>query len=421
MIDSNSMYILIALLSILNFVRIFFMLIGSDIYDIRSIRTSHKQKHVRDTKGVTVIIPAYNEETGVIRTLESVMDSSYRNIQILVVDDGSTDKTLAKLRAFQRKHRGAFTIISQKNGGKASAINRAVKHWAKKELVMVLDADSLLDPRAIERMVVRFRNPNTIAAAANVKIIPTRSFLGVAQQYEYLISYRMKRSLSVFGAEYIIGGVGSTFRRKELLDSGLYDTDTMTEDIDMTVKLIRLYGNKKGRIAYAADALAYTEHVMKFSSLVKQRFRWKYGRMQTFAKNKNLFFSRRRIHSKALTWYQLPYAVFSELTLLVEPILVGFILTIVVLYGDIESILWVYAIVSGFVLLMLSGENTESWQEKLRLTAYLPIVYFLMYILTAVEFCALLKSMKDIRHLRDNSRKHGSWQHVERQTALVEQ
>lgn len=393
------------------------MLIGSDIYDIRSVKRYHKQKRTRDTLGVSVIIPAYNEETGVIRTLESVLRSTYHNVQILVVNDGSKDKTLAKLRAYQRKHKGRFTIINQENGGKASAINRAVKYWATKELVMVLDADSLLDSRAIERMVTRFRNHNTIAAAANVKIIPTRSLLGVAQQYEYLISYRMKRSLSVFGAEYIIGGVGSTFRRKELIDSGLYDTDTMTEDIDMTVKLIRIYGNKRGKITYAADALAYTEHVMKFSSLVKQRFRWKYGRMQTFAKNRDLFFSRRHIHSKALTWYQLPYAVFSELTLLVEPILVGFILMIIVLYGDFVSILWVYAIVSGFVLLMLSGESTESWKEKLRLTAYLPIVYFLMYILTAVEFCALLKSIRDIRYLRDRSRKHGSWQHVERQTA----
>ena len=125
---SHSMYMLIAVLSLLNFVRVLAMLIGSDIYDIKQIyRLKHAPKSAYRPL-VTVVIPAYNEEVGVIRTVKSVLQSKYKRIQLLVVDDGSRDKTYAKLRTFQRKHRGAFTIIHQKNAGKAAAINRAVAY-----------------------------------------------------------------------------------------------------------------------------------------------------------------------------------------------------------------------------------------------------------------------------------------------------
>jgi poly-beta-1,6-N-acetyl-D-glucosamine synthase len=413
------MYYTIATLSIVNFIRIFGMLLGSDIYDIRTMRRTFIQRRRRTRTGISVIIPAYNEEAGVIRTIESVLQNTYKYKQVIVVNDGSSDRTLSMLRSYQRRNKGKFTIVNQKNGGKAAAINRAIRYWAKEELVMVVDADSLLHPRAIERMVSRFRNPDTIAAAANVKIIPSRSILGIAQRFEYIISYRMKRSLSVFSVEYIVGGVGSTFRRQAVVDSGLYDTDTMTEDIDLTVKLIKKYGNKKERVTYAADAIAYTEHVMSFKSLIKQRYRWKYGRLQTFSKNKDLFYSREARHSKLLTWYQLPYAIFSELTLIFEPLLVGFILAVVLIFGDITSMLWVYGIVTAFVFFMVLGEDTETPSAKLLLILCLPLVYGLMYILTVVEFTALIKSIRNIKNLHNKKAEQGSWQHVERSGAAV--
>jgi cellulose synthase/poly-beta-1,6-N-acetylglucosamine synthase-like glycosyltransferase len=416
---STLLYYLIAGLSLVNFARILAMLVGSDFYDIAHMRQTFLKKPRPSRLGVSVIIPAYNEEVGVIRTVESILKNTHKKIQIIVVNDGSTDNTKARLRSFQRRHPGKITVVSQKNAGKAAAINRAIRYWATEHLVMVVDADSLLHPNAIARMALHFRNPRTIAVAANVKVIPTRSFLGIAQRFEYLISYRVKRSLSVFNAEYIIGGVGSTFRRKAILQCGLYDTDTMTEDIDLTVKLIKHYGNRQGRIAYAADCMAYTEHVLRFWSLVKQRFRWKYGRLQTFLKNRELFFSRQKRHAKILTWYQLPYALFGEFTLLLEPILVGFIIGVTIAFGDLSSLLWVYAIVSAFVLLLVLGEDTEPWPAKLLLFVYMPLVYLLMYVLTAVEFLALLKSIRNIKNLRNKRTQHGAWQHVERKGGIV--
>lgn len=412
---SRSMYNLIAILSILNFVRVLCMLIGSDIYDMVQIVRKKKGAMLRAYRPqITIVIPAYNEEMGVIRTLESVLANTYKNKQVIVVNDGSRDRTAQMLRNYQRRHKGQFIVVNQANAGKAAAINRAVRYWATGKLVMVVDADSLLHPSAIGNMVAHFRDRRVIAAAANVKIIPTRKALGVAQRFEYLISYRMKRALTIFNMEYIVGGVGSTFRRSVLLKTGLYDTDTMTEDIDLTVKVIRQYGNKKYRIHYAADVLAHTEHVLSFRSLIKQRFRWKYGRFQTLLKNTELFFNKDKKYDMRLTWYQLPYAIIGEIVLLLEPILVGYILFVVFRFADLTSLISVYIIVTAFIFLMLLGEETESFRTKFGLALLLPFTYVLMYVLTAVEFAALIKSVRQAPQLFRREMAESSWEHVER-------
>jgi biofilm PGA synthesis N-glycosyltransferase PgaC len=411
--SSLIIYTLIAGLSFLNFIRIFALLIGSDVYDIIQIlKQRHKKRAYRPQ--ISVIIPAYNEETGVIRTIQSVLASSYAKKEIIVVNDGSTDRTRDMLRAFQKKNPGTISIINQSNAGKAVALNRAIFQRAKGQLIMVLDADSLLHADSLENMARHFRDTHIIAAASNVKILPTKSALGLSQRIEYLISYRMKRSLSIMNMEYIVGGVGSTFRRSVLINVGGYDTDTMTEDIDLTVKLIKKYGNTKYRIHYAADSVAYTEHVLSFKSLVKQRFRWKYGRFQTLLKNKSLFFSTSKKYDKKLTWIQFPYALMGELVLLVEPLLVGYILWVTLAYGDSTSLLSVYVIVSAFIFLMLLGENTETTKTKLSLSCILPLAYIFMYILAAVEFLALIKSIQRHKQLFGNVIEKSSWEHVER-------
>lgn len=411
-------YTTIAVLSLINFARIFMMLIGSDIYDLRQIWKVRRKRRAHQPF-ISVIIPAHNEEFGVIRTVESVMANCYKKKEIIVVNDGSTDGTLRVLRNYQKRNPREIKIVNQKNSGKAMAINKAIRKWSKGKLVMVLDADSLISPDGLEKMVEHFRDRRVIAAASNVKIIPNKSLFGLAQRFEYLISYRMKRALSVMNMEYIIGGVGSTFRKSALTKVGLFDNDTMTEDIDLTVKIIREFGNKYYKIHYAADCLTYTEHVLTFKSLIKQRFRWKYGRFQTLLKNKPMFFSKSKKYDKRLTWYQLPYALFGELALLVEPILVGYILLITVLYSDFSSLLSVYIIVTTFIFLMLLGEQSEKNLTKLWLSLVLPVAYFLMYILTIVEFAALAGSIKRVKKLINREDTNSTWEHVERTSKPV--
>lgn len=411
-------YTVIACLSLLNFVRMFVYLLSSDIYDIKQIMKGRTKRRAYRPL-ISVVIPAYNEEVGVIRTIESVLNSPYKNKEIIVVNDGSTDATLRILRNFQRKHKNMIAIINQKNAGKAAALNNGIMNRAKGSLVMVLDADSLLHPESLQNMAEQFRDRKTIAAASNVKVIPSNSMLGLSQRIEYLISYRMKRALSTMNMEYIIGGVGSTFRKRQLIAAGGYDTDTMTEDIDLTVKLIRKYGNKKYRISYVANSVAYTEHVLTFGSLIKQRFRWKFGRFQTLLKNKNMFFSSSKLYDKRLTWLQLPYALFGEFVLLLEPLLVGYILWVTFMYADATSMLSVYIIVSSFIFLILLGEDTETFRAKALISVVLPVAYFLMYILAVVEFVALVKSIFMSKKVFKRDKMESAWEHVERSGANV--
>ena len=160
--------------------------------------------------------------------------------------------------------------------------------------------------------------------------------------------------------------------------------------------------------------MAYTEHVLNFKSLIKQRFRWKYGRFQTLLKNQAMFFSKSKKYDRRLTWYQLPYAIVGEIVLLLEPLLVGYIIYVVARYADLTSMVSVYVIVTAFVFLMLSGEESEPVRSKIGLAIALPLAYILMYILTAVEFAALIKSIAQSKQLFRREMVESSWEHVER-------
>jgi cellulose synthase/poly-beta-1,6-N-acetylglucosamine synthase-like glycosyltransferase len=415
------LYITIFALSSVNLARIVMLFLAADTYDVRSAKKRKLNNSKRTyAPWIDVIIPAFNEESGIVQSVHSVRLNSYPKKRVIVVNDGSSDRTLAKLRYYKRKMQASdLTIVNQKNGGKAHAINNALTNHAHSPLVMVLDADSILADEAIRNMVQHFRDRRVVAMASNCKVQASSFFLGLSQKYEYLLGYRMKRALTVLNTEYIIGGVGSTFRRKALEKCDNYDTDTMTEDIDVTMKLIRLRGNVPHRIGFAADSIAYTESVLSFKSLIKQRFRWKYGRMQTFLKNRSLFLSTSKRHSKVLSWYSLPYSLFGEAMLLLEPILVIYVIVQSVRIGDYWSLLFVYVLISLYAVYNIVIDNTEDKKSKLKLLAFSPLVYPMMYTITLVEYLALVKCLRGMKNLFKNTDVNGpvkpvSWTHVER-------
>jgi len=405
---------IIMILGIINLVRLGIFMIGADMYDIRKmrlrIRAEKYQPHI------AVIIPAHNEEVCIIRTVESVLANDYARTHIVVVDDGSTDRTYSKLQYFKRKHGlRNLTIVRQKNAGKAAAINNALKgHVKGSSLVMVLDADSILDPRAITHMVAQFETSRVAAAAANVKVIDSLQPLTAAQRLEYVISHRMKRALTSYNMEYIVGGVGSTFRKNIVESCGYYDTDTMTEDIDFSMKIIAQKGNKNHRIIFASDVIAYTEGVISFKSLVRQRFRWKYGRMQTFFKNRALFFSADKRNAKQLTWFYMPFAVFSEFLLLIDPIIITTVLFASWMFGGLPGLLSVYFVTTFFYGINILADDSESLANKTRLMATLPFVYPFMLVMSLVDFFALMKSLVKLPDLFAGRDQVSHWQHVER-------
>jgi cellulose synthase/poly-beta-1,6-N-acetylglucosamine synthase-like glycosyltransferase len=291
-----------------------------------------------------------------------------------------------------------ITIFEQPNGGKADALNNALASAATGRLVMCLDADSLIAADGIRKAVEYFRDPHIVALASNVNILPNGTLLGLIQRFEYLIAYHMKKAQTTLNIEYIIGGIGSMFRRNVLDMVEYYDTNTMTEDIDLTMKILA-QGNKEYRVAYAADCLTYTEAVPTFKSLINQRFRWKYGRLQTFLKNSEMFFSFDRKYAWRLTTFILPSALFQEVFYLLEPLIVGYIIFVSIYYKDPSAFIMAYTVISLYILVNVWSSSQLSKTERLKLSFAALTMYLFLYALSIVEYVALIRSIRRLHHL----------------------
>ena len=178
---------LILTLGAINLIRMAIFIIGAELYDLKKLRNEKTPRKYKFPK-VTVIVPAYNEEAVIVRTLESVLALNYPSFQVVVVDDGSRDKTfelasgLAKSKSVSESK---LLVLSKTNGGKAAAMNYALEFADDSELVMCLDADSVIDKGALKKGAKHFqRDPKLVALAANVRIIDDGTVLGLLQKFE---------------------------------------------------------------------------------------------------------------------------------------------------------------------------------------------------------------------------------------------
>ncbi|HUD06717.1 MAG TPA: glycosyltransferase family 2 protein [Candidatus Saccharimonadales bacterium] len=408
----------ICILAIFNLVRMMLYLVGSDVYSYKNLKRKSQKKHsFRPT--VSLVVPCHNEEGLIGTTLDclSRIDYPRNKLQVIIADDGSTDSTLKIVKSFIRKNKAGvqMEVYSQKNNhGKAEALNNAMKRRATGSLIMCLDADSLIAADGIKKAVEYFRDRNAVAMASNVNIIENGTIIGLAQRIEYLISYHMKKAQTIYNIEYIIGGIGSMFRRSILEKVSYYDTNTMTEDIDLTMKIISL-GNKKNRVVYAADCITFSEAVPSFKSLIKQRYRWKYGRLQTFIKNYHLFFSTDKRYTKALSWFILPYAIIQELLFILEPLVVTLVIGSAIYFKQPRIILFAIAIISSYIWVNIWSTVHLSIKERARLSIFAPAMYVILYTLSVVEYIALIQTIIRIPFIKDSiSNKKTSWVSPER-------
>lgn len=412
----------IIVMSAVNLVRMTLYLVGSDVYALQQIIKKRGFKRLctyRPT--VSIVVPAHNESLVIEKTLECLLKIKYpkSRLQIIIANDGSTDGTSKIVQKFIKKHKNETNMVlfGQRNGGKANVLNNAIRRKATGTLIMCLDADSLIAPDAVKNTVDYFRDKRVMATASNVNIMDNGTILGLAQRFEYLVSYHMKKAQTVYNIEYIIGGIGSMFRKQILKKVEYYDTNTMTEDIDLTMKIIA-QGNKKHRVVYASECITYTEAVPTFKSLVSQRFRWKYGRMQTFYKNYRMFFATSSIYSKALTWLMLPYALFLEILFILEPIIVTFIIFMSIYYHSPNTVLAAIAVISAYLLVNVWSSNHLSVKERLWLSFFAPPMYFVMYLISMVEYAALLRAVLRLPNLAKSvSGKRTTWISPERSGA----
>ncbi len=445
---------LLAFSNFLSIMNLGFYMVGANTYDIVSFRRNNKirqksSKLLSSAKPplVSVVIPAHNEALVIKRTLDSVRANTYPRFEIIVVDDGSTDRTDMIVREYIQRIpslRMAHAVVSdiriparrseihstrakiidkasrlyrrrfirqqlinirtvratQANAGKAVAMNNAIANYARGEFVMCLDADSILHPKAIERAVSYFDDPKIIGVAANVRVIGSKSILGTVQRFEHMVGYRSKKFYSLTNSEFIIGGVASTYRMSALQGVNLYDTDTVTEDIGLSMKLLAANGNQNSRIIYASDVLAMTEGVQTFKQLLRQRYRWKMGCLQNIFKYRQLILNNDSSkYGRLLTMYRLPMAIISETMLVLQPILLGYIIYLSIHWRTLNVIVGGYIIITLYVLWTVWPDEHLTNREKLSMTRKALIIYVLFYIMDIVQLVAVFHCLKNYKQI----------------------
>lgn len=388
----------------INLVHLGMYLIGANFYDVnRFKRERAKQLRTRKNVLATILIPAHNEEKSIVRCLDSVLKSTVRSLEIVVIDDASTDRTLEIVYAYIRKHpdfnRSIRVVRCIQNVGKAAALNKALESGLKGEYIMTLDADSVLHPNAIENAVEYFlEDPNVAGVAANVRVIDSMSILGLLQKFEYMVGYRSKKFYTVSNCEFIIGGVASTYRYSTLKEVGFYDDDVQTEDIALSLKVASL-GNRKHKLVYGYDVIAMTEGVQTFKALLRQRYRWKLGSLQSLFKHKSLFMNIGRRYNPSLTWYRIPMAFMGELIVLTEPILMAVIIYFSFLALSPQAFIGAYALITAYLLWNVWPDEHMPIADKIRMTSYAPVMYFLFYIMNVVQLIAVVRCLFNMRQV----------------------
>jgi cellulose synthase/poly-beta-1,6-N-acetylglucosamine synthase-like glycosyltransferase len=259
------------------------------------------------TPSVDVLVPAFNEEVGIERSIRSLAASDYPRLEIFVIDDGSTDRT-AEIVASLGLDR--VRLVRQDNGGKASALNTGIQLGDGEVLVMV-DGDTVFEPDTIRALVRPLADPEVGAVSGNTKVGNRSGLLGRWQHIEYVTGFNLDRRMyEVLQFTPTVPGAIGAFRREALTEVGGMSGGTLAEDTDVTLAI----GRTGRRVMYAEQARAWTEAPATLTGLWRQRYRWSYGTMQAIWKHRGATVSRdprdARIGRRAI-----PYMVFFQVLL----------------------------------------------------------------------------------------------------------
>ena len=266
---------------------------------------------------VVILIPAYNEEKVIERTIHAAVDSDYPNLRVIVIDDGSTDQTLdvARRVAAEESFSSKVLVLTKPNGGKADALNFGLEHLREDETIFVgMDADTVIARDAVSHLVPHFFNEKIGAIAGNAKVGNRVNLWTRWQALEYITSQNFeRRALDLLGAVSVVPGAIGAWRVSAVREVGGYHQDTVAEDADLTMSLLE----RGYRVEYEDLALAFTEAPTHANGLMRQRFRWSFGILQAVWKHREVMGRK-----GALGWVALPNILIFQIVL---PLLSPFI------------------------------------------------------------------------------------------------
>lgn len=345
---------------------------------------------------VSIIVPVFNEAKIIRQSIESLLNLNYKDYEIIIVNDGSTDNTSSVAERFVGYQQGRInkikiTLINKENGGKSTALNAGIK-YSNADFVLCMDGDSQLSPDSLKRAVRHFKDQKIGAVAGNVKVLNRRKFLTDLQALEYIEGLNMARSAqSLVRAVNIIPGPIGLFRKSAISDAGFYSSDTFAEDADLTLKILA----KGWKIYYEPRAISYTEAPSSFQQLLKQRYRWTRGIIQSIRKHKVLLVNPTinfrntvilwSMFYEALIWP--PMNIAAHLFFIIAALVFGF--------SSLIIFWWIGLALLDFIsaLYCIAVEKEEA-----RLLPY-TIIYRIFFILV-IDICKAMSTVEEFLGIR---------------------
>ncbi|WP_370872130.1 bifunctional polysaccharide deacetylase/glycosyltransferase family 2 protein [Spirilliplanes yamanashiensis] len=328
------------------------------------------------TDPVSVIVPAYNEKEGIEAAVRSLATGDYPHIEVVVVDDGSTDETAALAEGLGLPN---VRVVRVPNGGKSNALNTGVA-LARHDLIVMVDGDTIFEPDSVRRIVQPFADPQVGAVAGNVKIGNRGTVTALWQHIEYVIGFNLDRRLyEVLRCMPTVPGAIGAFRRQALKEVGGMSDETLAEDTDVTIAMQRAGWH----VVYEENARAWTEAPATLSQLYKQRYRWSYGTMQAMWKHRGALLDRGA--SGRFGRVGLPLlALFGIALPLLAPVMDVLMLYGLIFWGKTETLYaWLtmlgLQLVTAFIAFRFDRESPRPlWTLPLQQLAYRQLMYLVL-------------------------------------------
>ncbi len=327
------------------------------------------------TTPATVVVPAYNERECIANTVLSLAASDHP-IEIIVVDDGSTDGTADVVESLGLP---GVRVIRQPNSGKSAALNNGVAH-ASHELIVMMDGDTVFEPSTVAELIKPFADPRVGAVAGNAKVGNRDRLIGRWQHIEYVMGFNLDRRMyDLLRCMPTIPGAVGAFRRKALVQAGMMSDDTLAEDTDITMALHRAGWN----VVYQEHARAWTEAPNSIGQLWRQRYRWSYGTLQAMWKHRHSAVERG--HSGRFGRVGLPLVVvFQVLAPILAPLIDIFAVYGILFHAPVRTtVVWiallvVQALCAAYAFRLDREPLRPLWALPLQQLCYRQVMYVVL-------------------------------------------
>jgi peptidoglycan/xylan/chitin deacetylase (PgdA/CDA1 family)/GT2 family glycosyltransferase len=348
------------------------LLVAFGLRDHRRRRRAPAPK--RFSGRVSVLVPAYNEAVGIADSLRSIEASDYDDLEIIVIDDGSTDDTAEVVRRLDLPR---TTLITKPNGGKPSALNLGLRR-ATGEVVVMVDGDTLLERETVSQVVAPFWNPIVGAVSGNPKIGNQNRFLPRLQASEYLLASSLERRLLAPArmVTTVPGAIGA-WRTSAVREAGFVSSATLAEDTDLTIAI----GRGGWKIEYVPGARAWTEAPSTWKSFVAQRKRWTFGTLQAIWKHRGACLDRGE--GSRIGRFAMPYMLISGYALALLAPIVDVVLLANVYLGQwhLAAASWLViasiGAIAGVIAARLDGDPVrDALRVPLQQILYRPVMQY---------------------------------------------